>query len=99
MIISRTKALFHRLFDLLSTLPENVDPKKYRFFVLINFTCLAGMLVHGGYFIPLFFAFGAEDHSKDTYELVKSQFSFEEPRSIEVKGKGLMETYLLKPLL
>ena len=36
--------------------------------------------------------------SKDTYELVKSQFSFEEPRSIEVKGKGLMETYLLKPL-
>ena len=61
MIISRTKDLFHRLFDLLSTLPENVDPKKYRFFVLINFTCLAGMLVHGGYFIPLFFAFGAED--------------------------------------
>ena len=44
----RTKTLFNQLFDLLSTLPENVDPKNYLFFVLINFTCLTGMLVHGG---------------------------------------------------
>jgi adenylate cyclase len=36
--------------------------------------------------------------SKETYELVKNQVTFDEPRSIEVKGKGLMETYLLKPM-
>ncbi len=36
--------------------------------------------------------------SKETYELVKNQVVFEEPRAIEVKGKGLMETYLLKPM-
>ena len=61
IIMSSAKNLFYQLFDLLSRLPENVDPKKYRFFVLINFTCLAGMLVHGGYFIPLFFSLGAEE--------------------------------------
>ena len=60
-IMSRTNTLFNQLFDLLSTLPKNVAPTNYRFFVLINFTCLAGMLVHGGYFVTLFFALGAKE--------------------------------------
>jgi class 3 adenylate cyclase len=34
--------------------------------------------------------------SESTYECLKEQYLFEERGVIEVKGKGLMTTYLLK---
>jgi adenylate cyclase len=37
--------------------------------------------------------------SEQTYELLKKSFSFEERGEIDVKGKGLMKTYLLKERL
>ncbi|MEM7468381.1 MAG: adenylate/guanylate cyclase domain-containing protein [Pseudomonadota bacterium] len=33
--------------------------------------------------------------TEDTYQLVKDQFTFDEPRQINVKGKGAMQVYLL----
>lgn len=37
--------------------------------------------------------------SEQTYELLKDSFSFEERGQIDVKGKGMMKTYLLKDRL
>jgi len=34
--------------------------------------------------------------SESTYELLKERFTFEERGDVEVKGKGLMRTYLLR---
>ena len=41
---------------------------------------------------------GSTHVAATTYELLRDRFLFEERGTIEVKGKGLMKTYLLSPV-